>query len=141
VAQAQLTYEEQRMMDLVNVERRQRGLSTLKVNPVLVRAAREHSREMWEKSYFDHMSPTFGLRTPMDRYIRTLGRMPTWACLSENLFYSSVIDPDLGHRCLMKSPPHRETILTADFNQIGVGVYESADGRFWVTQMFLSQID
>ena len=140
VMQAQLSYHEQRMVDLVNAERRANGLSILKVNPMLVQAAREHSREMCDKGYFDHMSPTFGLRTPMDRYVRTLGRMPTWACLAENLFYSSVTDPDLGHKCLMQSPPHRHNILAGEFNEIGVGIYESPNGKFWVTQMFLSQI-
>ncbi len=141
VAQVQLSYEEQRMVDLVNSERRSRGLSTLKINPLLVRVARQHSREMFEKRYFDHESPTPGLHSPMDRYISVLGRMPTWACLAENLFYSSVTDPDLGHRCLMESPPHRQNILASDFNEIGVGMFQSPDGKFWVTQIFLSQID
>ncbi len=141
VVQVQMSYEEQRIIDLVNAERSAVGLSVVKVNTLLVQVARQHSREMYEKGYFDHVSPTPGQRTPMDRYIRALGRMPTWACLSENLLYSSIIDPDLGHRSLMRSAPHRRNILTPEFSDVGVGVYESPDGRFWVTEMFLAQID
>ena len=141
VASAQLTYEEQRLVDLANAERIAAGLHTLRVNDVLVRAARQHSEEMWQKGYFDHYSPTPGYRTPKDRYLREYGRMPSWACIGENLFSSSVCDPDLGNRCLMGSPAHAQNILGRQFDQIGVGVFEAPDGRFWVTQMFLSQMD
>ncbi|NLN77152.1 MAG: hypothetical protein GX139_12720 [Armatimonadetes bacterium] len=141
VISAQLNYEEQRLMDLANTERISQGLQPLRVNQTLVRVARAHSREMYEKSYFDHYSPTPGFRTPKDRYLRELGRIPAWACIGENLFYSSVNDPDLGNRCLMDSPAHAQNILGRQFEQIGVGVFEAPDGRFWVTQMFLSQMD
>jgi len=141
VLRAQLSCDEQKMVDLVNAERLASGLSALRVNPVLVRVAREHSREMCEMGYFDHASPTPGRRTPMERYVRALGHIPTWACVSENLFYSSVVDPDLGHKSLMRSAPHRANILTSEFSEVGVGAYKSSDGRFWVTEMFLAQID
>jgi uncharacterized protein YkwD len=41
----------------------------------------------------------------------------------------------------MDSPKHRENLLDKRFDQVGVGVYISADGRFWVTQAFLGQKD
>ncbi len=140
-ASVQLTYAEQRLVDLANAERTAIGLHPLRVNEVLVRVARQHSEEMWQKDYFDHYSPTPGFRTPKDRYLRELGRMPSWACIGENLFYSSVNDPELGNRCLMGSPAHAQNILGRQFDQVGVGVFEAPDGRFWVTQMFLSQMD
>ncbi len=79
--------------------------------------------------------------TPKARYLKGLGRIPSYACIGENLFYSSIVDPELGNRCLMQSPAAQTNILSTQFDQIGVGVYESPDGRFWVTQMFLTQID
>ena len=141
VTSSQVTVIEQRFVDLANAERWGKKLNYLSENPMLVQVARQHSREMWEKNYFDHVSPTPGLKTPMSRYIGTLGRTPTWACLGENLFYCSRVEPDRGHRCLMDSKPHRENILDERFEQIGVGVFISPDGQFWVTQLFLSQID
>lgn len=137
----QLSQNEQRFVDLVNAERWDRNLGVLSVNPLLVQVAREHSREMAEKHYFDHVSPTQGLETPMKRYLSALGYTPTWACVGENLFYCSIVDVDRGQRCLMASPSHRENILNNRFEQIGVGVYVSKDGQFWVTELFLSQID
>ncbi len=136
-----MTANEQLFAELANAERRDRDLGVLSPNKLLVQVAREHSREMWEKSYFDHSSPTAGSKTPMERYLRTFGRTPTWAYLGENLFYCSVVDVNRGHECLMESPQHKENILNPKFKQTGVGVYESEDGRFWVTQLFLAQID
>lgn len=141
VASVTLTANEQQFVDLVNAERWDRNLRVLSVNPVLVQVAREHSREMYEKNYFDHISPTAELRTPSDRYIKAIGHVPTWACIAENLFYCSVVDVNKGHKCLMASPRHRDNILDSRFEQIGVGVYQSPDGRFWVTELFLTQID
>lgn len=141
VAQVQMSYEEQRLVNLANQDRRNAGVGTLAVNPMLTQVARQHSREMYEKNYFDHRSPTADVETPMARYLKGLGRIPSYACIGENLFYSSVVDPDLGNKCLMESPHHRANMLSTQFDQIGVGVYESPDGRFWVTQMFLTQVD
>ena len=137
----QMVAEERKFVDLINEERASRGLSTLSVNPVLVKVARDHSQEMWAKNYFDHKSPTEGLRTPMDRYLRALGRKPTWAYLGENLFYCTVADVARGHRALMRSPDHRANILNSRFREVGVGVFVAPDGQFFVTELFLSEID
>jgi len=137
----QITEEEQRFIDLANSERLLRGLNTLKLDPALVEAARKHSKEMAEKDYFDHISPTPGMRTAVDRYIAEVKHRPTWALVGENLFYCSIIDVNRGHTCLMDSRTHRDNILNPRFERIGVGVYIDEDGEFWVTQMFLAVVD
>jgi len=133
-----LTAEEKRLVELVNAERWRDGLGRLRVDPVLVQAARDHSREMAVKHYFDHTSPTPGLETGMKRYLAALRDRPKYAYLGENLFYCSVVDVNRGHHRLMGSPDHRANILDGKFTGIGVGVYTSPDGQFWVTQMFLA---
>jgi uncharacterized protein YkwD len=140
-APVQVGADEQRFVDLVNSEREHRGLSTLTVNPLLVQVARAHSREMWQKSYFDHISPTPELKTPMSRYLKSLGHTPAWAYLGENLFYCSIVDVPRGHRGLMESEKHRENILNAQFREIGVGEFIAPDGQFYVTQLFLAHTD
>jgi uncharacterized protein YkwD len=137
-AAASLVPEEQTFLDMINRERAERGLCRLKLDTLLVGVAREHSREMCDKDYFDHVSPTAGLRTPMERYLKALGRRPAYACVGENLFYCSVVDVDRGHRALMESPGHRANILYPRFRACGVGVYKSPSGQFWVTEMFLT---
>ena len=70
-----LATEEQEFIEKVNAERTVRGLNALSVDPLLVRTARAHSREMCAQDYFDHHSPTPGLATPMDRYLKGLHDM------------------------------------------------------------------
>ena len=141
---AGLTADEQGFVDLINAERSQRGLCTLVVDPLLVRTARAHSREMCARDYFDHHSPTPGLSTPMDRYLSTLKDIgvdtPDYLLVGENIYYcsicSDVYNVDYAHRALMNSPGHRANILEPRFVKIGLGVYKNAKGEFWVTQMF-----
>lgn len=133
-----ITSEEQTFLDRINDERAERGLCRLKLDPTLVSVARDHSREMAERDYFDHVSPTPGQRTPMQRYLKALPKRPPYACVGENLFYCSVVDVDRGHKALMDSPGHRANILFARFRACGVGVYTAPSGQFYVTQMFLT---
>jgi len=137
----QLTLEEQRFLDLTNSERWWRNMGQLEVDPVLVQVCRRHSKEMSEKDYFDHRSPTPGQETPMNRYLLALNSRPSWAYLGENLFYCSIPDVNRGHSALMESPDHRANILDPTYTHIGIGMYESKTGEFWVTEMFLAKVD
>lgn len=141
VATVQVVQEEQRFIELVNYERWSHGLKMLKVDPLLVDVSRKHSKEMADLSYFDHISPTRGQRTALDRYLSELGRRPQWAYLGENLFYCSITDVNRGHMCLMDSRTHRENILNPKFERIGVGIYKNDGGEFWVTEMFIASTD
>jgi uncharacterized protein YkwD len=136
-----LTREETRLVQLANAERETRKLGTLAVDPMLVTVARKHSREMADLNYFDHVSPTKGLKTPMDRYLAEYGKQPYWLYVGENLYYCTVVDPERGHRKLMESPSHRDNILDPKFTHVGVGVCIDKHGRFWVTQMFSARKD
>jgi uncharacterized protein YkwD len=139
-----LAAEEQEFIEKVNAERTERGLNALAVDPLLVHTARAHSREMCARAYFDHHSPTPGLSTPMDRYLKGLhdqgGSTPDSLLVGENIYYCSVFNDvynvDYGHRALMNSPGHRANILEKRFTKIGLGVYRNAQGEFWVTEMF-----
>lgn len=132
------------LIALINAEREQRGFSTLVLDPMLTQTARAHSEEMCSADYFDHHSPTPGLSSPMDRYLssaRLLGLpQPEYLLVGENIYYCSVYNDiynvDYAHRALMASPGHRANILEARFSKIGVGVYRSSKGEFWVTEMF-----
>lgn len=137
----QLVEEEERFVELVNSERSSRGLGTLQLDAVLVEVSRKHSREMAEKSYFSHISPTPGQRTALDRYLSAARRQPKWALIGENLCYCSIVDVNRSHTRLMESNGHRDNILNRRFQRIGVGVYKDEKGRFWVTEMFVASVD
>jgi uncharacterized protein YkwD len=136
-----MTQEELKFVDLVNKERAANGLSQLTIDPMLVEVGRKHSREMADKHYFSHTSPTAGSKSPMDRYLAEEGRRPTWALVGENLFYCSIVDVNRGHDALMNSEKHRDNILHDRFERIGVGAYTTSKGEFYVTQVFLAKTD
>lgn len=136
--------EEAEFIARINDERTSRGLNALTLDPLLVSTARGHSREMCDRDYFDHHSPTAGIQTPMDRYLTTLHASgyptPGYLLIGENIYYCSesndTYNVAYGHRALMNSPGHRANILESRFARIGVGVYRDAQGQFWVTEMF-----
>src|SRR5687768_10553466 len=51
-----MTPDEWQFLELINRERAARRMPVLKPNALLVRVARQHSREMCDKNYFDHVS-------------------------------------------------------------------------------------
>jgi uncharacterized protein YkwD len=134
-----ITGQEYEMMEWANHERELRGLKPLEVDFLLVEIGREHSEEMARLGYFDHFSPTPGMKTPLDRYLAHISDRPQWVYVGENLYYCSVVDPARGHRKLMESPTHKENILDPKFQRIGVGIFIDDSGRFWVTQMFCAE--
>lgn len=136
----QPTPEEIRSVELVNRERKKLGLAPLTIDPTLIAVAREHSKEMMEKKYFSHQSPTPGLKTPMDRFLKVVPK-PEYACVGENLFYCTVVDVQRGHLAFMNSPTHRDNVVFPRYEKIGVGIIKNEKGEFWITQMYLTTTD
>jgi uncharacterized protein YkwD len=139
-AKVAMTPEETRFVDLVNTERAKQGLSKLSVDPLLIKVARGHSKEMSDKKYFSHNSPTPGLATALDRYLAAVKARPAWALVGENLYYCSRVDVSGGHTALMNSPLHRKNILEPRYKSIGVGACINSKGEFYITQMFLTRV-
>ena len=136
--EVKLSASERQLVSLVNQERDKRGARKLTVDPILAEAAREHCREMAAKGYFDHFSPTKSLRTPADRYRRAAGSKAASVRVGENIYFCSYVSSSRAHRALMNSDGHRRNLLLKAWSRVGVGVYVSAKGEFWVTQMFSS---
>lgn len=137
-----ITSEEIAVLNLVNQDRASQGLAPLTLAPDLAVVARMHSRDMYVRRYFDHYAPSPGPTTPMDRYIAYLGHRPKYAMVGENIYYRSMTDvptgaADQAETAFMNSPAHRANILQAQFTKLGVGVFRSSDGQYWVTEMFL----
>ena len=120
---------ESRMLEMVNSERAKAGLSPLVLDEKLRAAARDHSQEMFELSYFAHESPVNG--TPADR-IRAAGAKFMMA--AENLAYAPNVE--MAHSGLMNSPGHRQNILTPGFRRIGIGVIDGGIKGKMFTQNF-----
>jgi len=128
----QLTAEEKQMFDLVNKERVSAGLSPLVLDAKLVELARMKSRDMAEKGYFDHISPTYG--SPFDM-MKAAG--VSYRAAGENIAGAPTVDS--AHSGLMNSPGHRANILNSSYTHIGIGIAPSSKYGMLFTQMFIAK--
>lgn len=120
---------EEQMLQLVNTERKAKGLQQLAADNGLTAAARLHSADMFRRGYFSHNTPEG--TTPFDR-LRKL--KITYRYAGENL----AMAPSLAgaHDALMKSPGHRANILNASFGKIGIGIMDAGAKGLMLTQEF-----
>jgi uncharacterized YkwD family protein len=126
---AELTADEQQMLDLVNQERQKQGLPALKADPELTKVARIKAKDMIDNNYFDHNSPTYG--SPFDM-MNKFGVQYNTA--GENLAGNSSVEG--AHTSLMNSQGHRENILKADYTNVGIGVVDGGQYGKMFVQMF-----
>ena len=109
---------------LINVERKQRGLATLRANAKLTRAAHRHSLDMVLRRYFAHQS--LSGRTLIDR-LRIVGYLgggcSSWAA-GETIAWGSGGGKSPASRVAawMRSRTHRPIVLGASFREVGIGV-------------------
>jgi uncharacterized protein YkwD len=108
---------------LLNGERRDRGLGTLKVNRKLGKAASAQAADMVKREYFSHRNPEG--RNSTDR-IRSAGYMSgggRWT-VGENLAWG--VGELASARGLvnawMNSPPHRANILKPAYREVGIAI-------------------
>lgn len=125
-----LTADEQKMLDLVNAERKKAGLDPLKIDMRLVDISRKKSRDMIDKNYFGHTSPTYG--TPFNA-LKANGIAYTYA--GENLAGAPTVEQ--AHKSLMASPGHRANILNPNYNYVGIGIVDGGPYGKMFTQTFI----
>lgn len=107
--------QESQMLSLVNQERQKLGLSELVVDSKLIKVARDHAYDMWNRKYFSHYSPdgenvADRLKENDIKYIYA----------AENLALAPTLQ--IAHQGLMDSDGHRKNILDSNFTKIGIGV-------------------
>jgi uncharacterized protein YkwD len=116
---------------LLNRQRVARGMSKLRINAQLSRAARRHSRDMVRRDYFDHTSPQgLDMLTRIKRTGYLSGSFRSWT-VGENIAWgeSHLGSPRSIVKAWMHSPGHRQNILNAAFREMGIGVIAAAPGR------------
>ncbi|SDP22371.1 spore coat assembly protein SafA/uncharacterized protein, YkwD family [Halobacillus aidingensis] len=124
---------ESQVIDLTNQERAKNGLPALKANWQLSRVARYKSRDMANKNYFSHTSPTYGSPFDMMRDFNV-----SYNRAAENIAAGQRTPQEVVNGW-MNSPGHRKNILDPNLTQIGVGYAQGGSyGHYW-TQMFITQ--
>lgn len=127
--QVALQTSEQEVVNLVNQQRAAVGLPPLRVDPLLVQAARNHSINMARQNQGSHVLDGKG---PGQRLNEVGYRGRFWG---ENIAWGART-PQQAMTLWMQSPPHRANILNQYYDEIGVGVAFSARGIPYWTQVF-----
>ena len=124
--------DEKEVFDLINKQRTQNGLSSLKENSELQRVARIKAQDMVNNNYFSHTSPTYGSPFDMMKSFKI-----SYNTAGENIAGNSSNSDAVT--AWMNSPGHRANILNSTFNQTGIGVVKGSKyGKIYV-QMFIGK--
>lgn len=118
------------LLRLINRDRASEGLPALAFSPELSRVAEAHAREMIEKDYFAHVSPTTG--TPAKR-AKAAGI--GFVRLGENLCGHQSVEA--AHQLLMTSKLHRGNILDPGYSVVGLAVVRGGKYGLMVVEMFI----
>lgn len=120
---------EQRVLELINQQRAQYGLSALSYNGALDNAAEKHNEQMAIVGKMAHDG--IGDGDPGER-IRAEGWRNAWG---ENVATGQT-SPEQVVREWMNSPDHRRNILDPNFRYMGVSYTTGANGRTYWAQEF-----
>ncbi len=117
------------MLLLVNEERAKQGLKAVQADPELAEVARAHSRDMFARGYFSHVTPekkelTDRLRQGKVRFL----------VAGENLAHAPTLAR--AHQGLMNSPGHRANILRPEFGRVGIAIVDGGKYGLMITQNF-----
>jgi len=121
IAEQELSVDEKsekEMFNLVNEERRKRGIASLDWRVEIVPVARAHATDMWEREYFGHVSPD-----GKDIGDRLQEQNITYFVAGENLALAPTLQT--AHTGLMNSEGHRKNILDPEFKRMGIGVIDN----------------
>ena len=125
------TAAEAELFALTNQSRAAAGLKPLKNDTALVALARWRSRDMGDRGYFSHNIPPTG-KMVFD-FMQDQGYC--FKLAGENIGWNTYPDATATatiQQMFMNSPTHRENILGATWDVMGIGSYQAPDGKkFW----------
>jgi uncharacterized protein YkwD len=116
------------MLRMINAARVAEGRKALTRDPSLDKVARAHSAAMMKARTVGH---DVGGGDPRAR-IEAAGIKTNIS--GENVASASSLEN--AHRALWASPSHRGNLLLERFARVGVAVARSADGSYWVTEIY-----
>lgn len=125
------TTQAEAILKLVNQERAKAGVPALKLSDKLNSIANTKAKDMADKGYFAHESPTYG--SPFDM-LKDFGVSFSYA--GENIAAGQKTAEEVMDSW-MNSSGHRQNILNKNYTQLGVGFTHGGQyGTEWV-QLFI----
>ncbi len=120
---------ERAMLTLVNRDRTEAGLTPLRLDADLSKAAQKHSAQMAAKRQLSHQ---FSGEPELPQRIAENSKLQ-FDTTGENVGYAQGIER--AEDGFMHSPPHRKNLLTPEYNVVGFGIVRSGN-MIYVTQDF-----
>jgi uncharacterized protein YkwD len=119
------------LLMLTNQERGHGGLQALAVDDALMQVAREHAAGMARQGFISHELPDGNLQT------RLISIGYRYAAARENVATAGSVA--YAQNALMHSPAHKDNILAADVDRIGIGIVHGPppfESRLYITEIF-----
>lgn len=124
--------DEKEVFDLINKQRTNNGLATLKNDSEVQRVARIKAQDMVDNNYFSHTSPIYGSPFDMLKSFKI-----SYKTAGENIAGNS--SNSSAVTAWMNSSGHKANILNSNFNYTGIGVVSSPKyGKMYV-QLFIGK--
>jgi uncharacterized protein YkwD len=129
------SFEEYRILDLINDTRQTQRLNPLRWDDELAAVARNYSAQMARDSFFDHWDRN---GDAVEARAERAG-VNHWKRIGENLFVCQGIRNIAGFAVeeWMNSPTHRQNILDRKFTATGIGMARARNGRIYITEVFI----
>ncbi len=121
--------EENRLLELLNLSRRQHNLPLLVMDTALRAAARTHSRNMATHGYIGHGSPEG--ESFLDRMAHVVR---AGSFVGENVTIARTMEQ--AHSAFVESQDHRKNMLEPRFHRVGIGIATVGPLGIIVTQDF-----
>ena len=129
----QMTTMKQQVVNLVNQERKQRGLKLYQDNTKVAKVAQIKAEDMRDNNYFSHQSPTYGSPFEMLKQFNV-----KYTAAGENIAKGQRTAEEVMNSW-MNSPGHRKNILSKKYTQIGIGLAKNDRGANYWVQMFIRE--
>ncbi|MGE5614276.1 MAG: CAP domain-containing protein [Bacillota bacterium] len=127
-----LSEDEQKLLDLVNKARADKGLEPLKADENLMKIARIKAKDMIENNYFSHQSPTYGSPFDMMRQFDTI-----FKSAGENIAGNKTVEG--AFKAWMSSDSHKKNVLNPGFGFTGIGIADSPTYGKIIVQQFIGK--
>jgi hypothetical protein len=124
---------EQYLLAAANLDRAQRGLPQLHLNPELAEAARKHAREMADHGDISHQ---FSGEPDLPERGEAAG--VHFSLITENV--AEAPNPVIVHDLWMHSEGHRENLLDPEVNAVGISIV-ARDHQYYAVEDFASTVD
>lgn len=129
---SKLSSDEQEVFNLINQQRANNGLASLKIDSEVQRVAKIKAQDMVTNNYFSHNSPIYGSPFDMLNSFKV-----SYKSAGENIAGNS--SNSAAVTAWMNSSGHKANILNSSYNYTGIGVVSSPTyGKIYV-QMFIGK--